>query len=85
MEHDLRESATPTVQAAHVAWEAPEDLGVLPEMFRERAERLVQAQQRAIESLEQRMLMTGRHLAVLDIIPARVTSSGNAAYLDVTG
>jgi hypothetical protein len=83
MEHDLDTSA-PLTRAAHAVWTLPDDLGALPEELRSRAAGLRGSQQRAIDALEQRMLLTGRHLAALDSIP-RVESTGIAAYLDVTG
>jgi hypothetical protein len=83
MEHDLRDSTSPSIDAAH-AWQLPADLGPLPVIVRGRAERLLRAQQRAITALEKRMLVTGRHLAALDSIPSR-SSSAVSAYLDVTG
>lgn len=85
MEHDLTASGGPLAHAAHADWTLPRDLGDLPGELRSRAERLLGTQQHAIAALEQRMLLTGRHLAALDSIPARVASSGSAAYLDVTG
>jgi hypothetical protein len=85
MEHDLNASGGMLAHAAHTDWTLPRDLGDLPGELRSRAERLLATQQHAMKELEQRMLLTGRHLAALDSIPARVTSSGTAAYLDVTG
>jgi hypothetical protein len=85
MESDTADAEHPTGRAAHAAWAPPADLGALPAMFRSRADRLVRAQQRAIASLEERMLVTGRHLAALDSIPSPRQSGGPAAYLDVTG
>ena len=85
MEHDLDASGGILAHAAHAMWTRPRDLGDLPDELRSRAEMLLGSQQRTIDALEQRMLLTGRHLAALDSIPARVASSGTAAYLDVTG
>ena len=85
MEHDLDASGGILAHAAHAMWMLPRDLGDLPDELRSRAEMLLGSQQRTIDALEQRMLLTGRHLAALDSIPARVASSGTAAYLDVTG
>jgi len=85
MEHDLDASRRALTHAAHADWTLPDDLGDLPGELRSRAASLLGAQERAIAALEQRMLLTGRHLAALDSIPARLASSGCAAYLDVTG
>lgn len=85
MEREIAESGDPASHASHVAWLPPADLGVLPVMFRSRADRILRAQQRAIAALEERMLMTGRHLAALDSIPSGSPSSRPPAYLDVTG
>jgi hypothetical protein len=85
MEHDLDTSVGMPTHAAHADWTLPEHLGDLPEELRSRAASLLGCQQRAIDELEQRMLLTGRHLAALDSIPARVAFPGSAAYLDVTG
>ena len=85
MEHDLDASAGAIAHAAHAGWTLPRDLGDLPGELRFRAELLLGTQQHAIAALEQRMLLTARHLAALDNIPARVASFGSAAYLDVTG
>ncbi|MHC5798044.1 hypothetical protein ACVXZ4_17995 [Lacisediminihabitans sp. FW035] len=84
MEHDLDDSRGALAHAAHSEWSLPADLGSLPDELRSRAESLLHSQQRAIDALEERMLLTGRHLAALDSIP-RVASTGTAAYLDVTG
>ena len=85
MEHDLDTSDGALARAAHADWSLPPDLGELPAELRARAESLIGSQQRAIDALEQRMLVTGRHLAALSSIPARITGTGTAAYLDVTG
>jgi hypothetical protein len=85
MEHDLDASVGMPPHAAHADWTLPEHLGDLPEELRSRAASLLGCQQRAIDALEQRILLAGRHLAALASIPARVASSGTAAYLDVTG
>ncbi|MES2093317.1 MAG: hypothetical protein V4531_05835 [Actinomycetota bacterium] len=85
MEHDLRAVDGPISHAAHVDWSLPHDLGDLPPELRSRAASVLGSQQRAIDALEQRMLLTGRHLAALDSIPAGFASAKNAAYLDVTG
>ena len=85
MEHDLDASGGMLAHAAHAMWTLPRDLGDLPGELRSRAEMLLGSHQRAIDALEQRMLLTGRHLAALDSIPARGSPSGTAAYLDVTG
>lgn len=85
MEHDLEASHGSLAHAAHSEWSLPTELGELPAELRSRAESILGSQQRAIDALEERMLLTGRHLAALDSIPARVTSAGTAAYLDVTG
>lgn len=85
MEHDLDASDRGLTHAAHADWTLPDDLGDLPGGLRSRAARLLGAQELAIAALEQRMLLAGRHLAALDSIPARLTSPGGAAYLDVTG
>lgn len=84
MEHDLDTSGA-LKHAAHVDWSLPEGLGDLPEELRSRAAELLSSQQRAIDALEQGISQAGRHLAALDSIPKRVSSSGAAAYLDVTG
>ncbi len=85
MEHDLDAPGNGLTHAAHADWSLPNNLGDLPGELRSRAASVLGAQGRAIAALEQRMLLTGRHLAALDSIPTRVDSSGNAAYLDVTG
>lgn len=88
MERDVADVEHPTGRAARAAgtgWAPPVGLGALPATFRPRADRLVRAQQRAIATLEERMLVTGRHLAALDSIPSPRRSGGPAAYLDVTG
>ena len=85
MEHDLDASGGMLAHAAHAMWTLPGDLGDLPGELRSPAEMLLGSYQRAIDALEQRMQLTGRHLAALDSIPARITPSGTAAYLDVTG
>ncbi|MET4705669.1 hypothetical protein [Frigoribacterium sp. UYMn621] len=85
MEHDLDSSDGALTHAAHANWTLPDELGELPQELRSRAASLLGAQKLAIDALEQRMLLTGRHLAALDSIPARGSSSGTAAYLDVTG
>ena len=85
MEGDLEVSGAQSLHAAHAEWAIPEQLGDLPGELRSRAASILASQQRAIAALEQRMLLTGRHLAALDSIPARAGSSGNATYLDVTG
>ena len=84
MERAIAESDNPASHSAHTAWLPPADLGVLPTMFRSRADRVLRAQQRAIAALEEQMLVTGRHLAALGAIPSE-TSSRPPAYLDVTG
>ena len=71
-------------RAAHVGWPLPEGIGPLPETLRPRADRLVREQQRTIHDLEDRMRVTGRHLAALESIPSP-RSGGPSAYLDVTG
>jgi hypothetical protein len=85
MEGDLVASGAQSLHAAQAGWAIPEHLGDLPGELRSRAASVLGSQQRAIAALEQRMLLTGRHLAALDSIPARVASSEGAAYLDVTG
>ena len=85
MEHDLDASGGMLAHAAHAMWTLPGDLGDLPGELRSPAEMLLGSYQRAIDALEQRMQLTGRHLAALGSIPARITPSGTAAYLDVTG
>lgn len=85
MEREIAESGNPAPHAAHAAWLPPADLGVLPTMFRSRADGILRAQQRAIAALEEQMLVTGRHLAALDSIPSESPSSRPPAYLDVTG
>jgi len=84
MEHDVDTSRGTLARSAHADWTLPAGLGDLPAELRSRAEGLVGSQQRAIDALEERMLLTGRHLAALDSIP-RVDPAGTAAYLDVTG
>lgn len=84
MEHDLDASGGSFAHAAHADWTLARDLGDLPGELRSRAESLLGSQQRAIDVLEQRMLLTGRHLAALDSIP-RAATAATAAYLDVTG
>jgi hypothetical protein len=84
MKHDLDASGRAFTHASHADWALPQDLGDLPSELRSRAANLLGSQQRAIDALEHRMLLTGRHLAALDSIP-RVASTGTAAYLDVTG
>ena len=85
MERDLDASGGMLDHATHAMWTLPLDLGDLPGELRSRAEMLLGSHQRAIEALEQRMQLTGRHLAALKSIPARVAPSGTAAYLDITG
>ena len=91
MEHDAHASGAAHASggavddAATAGWVLPSGLGDLPEELRQRAQALLGQQQRSIDALEQRMLVTGRHRAALDSIPARVAETGTAAYLDVTG
>ncbi len=85
MEHDLDSSDRTLAHSAHSEWTLPAHLGELPPELRSRAEGILGSQLRAIDALEERMLLTGRHLAALDSIPTRGASSGTAAYLDVTG
>lgn len=81
------DSAAVTWRDGYDQWKLSADLGQMPLVFRSRAVRLLDAQRAAIRDLEERMRVTGRHLAALDSIPSVNTggASAPAAYLDVTG
>lgn len=66
-------------------WSLPSGLTDLPAELRVSAEIVLASQQRAIDALEQQMVVAGRHLTALESIPSRVASAGTAAYLDVVG
>jgi len=74
------EPTVPDVQA----WALPSDIGPLPIELRERAERVLDAQNRGVAGLEGRQRTVARHLAALRTVPAS-TDGGSSPYLDVTG
>ncbi|MET0990899.1 MAG: hypothetical protein ABWX66_00795 [Lacisediminihabitans sp.] len=65
-------------------WALPGDLGPLPVALRERAERVLDAQQQGVAELESRQRTVARHLAALRTVPGS-TGGGSSPYLDVTG
>jgi len=65
-------------------WELPGDIGPLPIELRERAERVLDAQQQGVAELEGRQRTVARHLAALRTVPVS-TDGGSSPYLDVTG
>lgn len=65
-------------------WSVPQDLGLLPDQFIERAKRIVVVQKRVIDTLNDERISVAQHLAALRAVP-RPSGNGQSAFLDVTG
>jgi hypothetical protein len=66
------------------SWTPPLPPAELPSDFVERAQRILERQRMAIDSLQQARASVGRHLAAVDAVPSRISHSPSA-YLDVLG
>ena len=66
------------------SWSAPTNAGPLPEHLVERAQHILDAQQRRITRLTDERASVRQHLAALDIVPS-AQPTGQSVYLDVTG
>lgn len=65
-------------------WVPPEELGELPEIFIERAETLLSAQQELYARLSEARNVTGRQLAALRTV-SEGAETAQPVYIDVTG
>ncbi|MBK4348690.1 hypothetical protein [Lacisediminihabitans changchengi] len=65
-------------------WSLPSDIGPMPAELRERAARVLDAQNDGVAELERRQRSIGKHLAALRTVPTGQVGGGSP-YLDVTG
>ena len=87
MEQYVERVAADDVDAPEIGarvWSLPRDIGPMPAELRERAERVLDAQNDGVAELERRQRSIGKHLSALRTVPT-AQDGGSSPYLDVTG